>query len=74
MLAYFNVILGAAVEFKSSDLSIETVLSEEGHQVGTEGLKTQCLRLITQIPLDLLSNTAGSSRKHENGRETQKKN
>lgn len=34
MLSYFNVILGAAVEFKSSDLSIETALSEEGHQVG----------------------------------------
>lgn len=30
-----NVTLGAAVEFKSSDLSVEAVLSEEGHQVGT---------------------------------------
>lgn len=33
--AYFNVTLGAAVEFRSSDLSVEAVLSEEGHQVGT---------------------------------------
>lgn len=33
--AYFNVPVGAAVEFKSSDLSLEAVLSEEGHQVGT---------------------------------------
>lgn len=32
---YFNVISGAAAEFKSSDISVETVLSEEGHQVGT---------------------------------------
>lgn len=56
MLAYINVILGAAVEFKSSDLSIETVLSEEGHQVGTECLKTQCLKLITQIPLHCIVN------------------
>lgn len=30
-----NIIAGAAVEFKPSDISIETVLSEEGHQVGT---------------------------------------
>lgn len=30
-----NVISGAAPEFKSSDISVETVLSEEGHQVGT---------------------------------------
>lgn len=31
---YFHVISGAAAEFKPSDVSVETVLSEEGHQVG----------------------------------------
>lgn len=29
---------GAAAEFKPSDISVETVLSEEGHQVGTHKL------------------------------------
>lgn len=40
----FNVISGAAAEFKSSDVSVETVLSEEGHQVGIwkKQAKIQC--------------------------------
>lgn len=29
-----DVIPGAAAEFKPSDIPVETVLSEEGHQVG----------------------------------------
>lgn len=33
---FLNVILGAAAEFKLSDISVETILSEEGHQVGAQ--------------------------------------
>lgn len=37
-----NVVTGAGVEFKPSDSSIETVLSEEGHQVGTQKSPLHC--------------------------------
>lgn len=33
---HVDVILGAAAEFKLSDIPVETVLSEEGHQVGIQ--------------------------------------
>lgn len=35
-LALSTLFPGATVEFKPSDIPVETVLSEEGHQVSTE--------------------------------------